>query len=236
MSLCISIKNAEKEMQDIMEAIEEDQDDKIIFDSYDTLNTQILKLIKEKDNKWVTKFFKVVKNDLIKLLEEKTEIKFQDIRNYLEKKFESIEKRQLIDYIVDLICIHNDKFSNKKNKNKEEEENDDKEDENNDKEDENKNPEINIPLEEIIKFDGFRNNQEKAINETILQNYISGVHDQIMGAGKTFIILKLIWEHYKKFGGNKINKLFPLQFFTFSLDLFGLIILLSLSKVKMKEF
>ena len=200
MSLCISIKNAEKEMHDIMNAIEEKQDDKIIFDSYDTLNTQILKIIKEKDNKWNTKFFKVVKNDLIKLLEEKTEIKFQDIRNYLENKFESLEKRQLIDYIVDLICCDYDKFSNKKNKQIKDD---------NDENEENpeeiiKDPVINIPLEEIIKIDGFRNNQIKAINNTTLQNYISGVHDQIMGAGKTFIILKLIWQHYKKYKDNKI--------------------------------
>ena len=196
MSLNISIKNAEKEMLDIMEALEEEQDDKIIFDSFETLNTQILKLIKEKDNKWITKFFKVVKNDLITLLEEKKDITLRDIRTYLEDKYESIEKRQLIDYIVDLICIHNDKFSNKKNKK------DIDHDDIIDNIDENEDPVINIPLEEIIKFDGFRNNQTKAIDNTILQNYISGVHDQIMGAGKTYIMLKSISNHYNEYKQN----------------------------------
>jgi hypothetical protein len=200
MSLYLSIKNAEKEINDIMKAINDNEEDKIIFDSYETLNTQILKLIKEKDNKWITKFFKVVKNDLSQLLEKEKEIKFHDIRNYLEEKFESIEKRQLIDYIVDLICCDNNKFSNKKNKkNNKEEENLEE-----NLEEKIEDPVINIPLEEIIKFQGFRDNQTKAINETILQNYSSGVHDQIMGAGKTFIILKLIWEHYKIYSGNNI--------------------------------
>jgi len=199
MSLYISIKNAEKEINDIMKAINDNEEDKIIFDSYETLNTQILKFIKEKDNKWISKIFKVIKKDLLELLEDKKDIKFNDIRNYLEDKFDSIEPRQLIDYIVDLICCDNNKFSNKKSKNnKEEEENEEN------PEEFIEDPVINIPLEEIIKIEGFRDNQTKAINETILQNYISGVHDQIMGAGKTFIILKLIWEHYKKFKGNKI--------------------------------
>jgi superfamily II DNA or RNA helicase len=204
MSLYISIENAKKEMNDIMDAINDKSDDKIIFDSYDTLNSSLLKSIKEKDDKWITKFFKVVKNDLLTMLEGKKELTLRDIRNYLEDKYKDTEKRQLIDYIVDLICIEDDKFYLKKNKkiNKEEEFNDD--DDNQVNQDKQNDPVINIPLEEIIKFEGFRDNQTKAIDETKNQNYISGVHDQIMGAGKTFIILKLIWEHYKKYGGNQI--------------------------------
>ena len=206
MSLYISIKNAEKEMNDIIDAINDDTDDKVIFDSYDTLNTTILKLIKEKDDKWITKFFKVVKDDLIKLLDEKKILKLRDIRDYLEDKYEDIEKRQLIDYIVDLICCDCDKFYLKKNK--KDDKNDDESDDTNDEKDEkNDNPEINIPLEEVINFKGFRKNQDRAIDNTILQGYLSGVHDQIMGAGKTFIILKLIWEHYKKY---KENKIYPI--------------------------
>ena len=203
MSLYISIENAKKEMNDIMDAINDNSDDKIIFDSYDTLNSSLLKSIKEKDDIWITKFFKVVKNDLLTMLEGNKELTLRDIRNYLEDKYKDTEKRQLIDYIVDLICIEDDKFYLKKNKkiNKEEEIDIDIDDDNQDK---HKDPVINIPLEEIIKFEGFRDNQTKAIDETKNQNYISGVHDQIMGAGKTFIILKLIWEHYKKYGGNKI--------------------------------
>jgi hypothetical protein len=198
MSLYISIQNAQKEMSDIMEVINNETDEKIIFDSYETLNTSILKLIKEKDNKWITKFFKVVKDDLIKLLEEKKELKLRDIRDYLEDKYEDTEKRQLIDFVVDLICNEADNFYLKKNVKII------KDDESVDKQEPDNDPLINIPLEEVIKIIEFRKNQEKAINSTILQEYLSGVHDQIMGAGKTYIILKLIWEHYKKYKGNKI--------------------------------
>lgn len=203
MSLNISIQNAEKEMRDILDAINDEEDEKIIFDSYDTLNTSILRLIKEKDNIWITKFFKVVKNDLITMLEEKKELKLRDIRDYLEDKYEDIEKRQLIDFVVDLICNDCNKFYLKKNNKTIKEESEKQEEQ----EDDNNDPVINIPLEEVIKFDGFRKNQIKAIEETLKQNYLSGVHDQIMGAGKTFIILKLIWEHYKKF---KENKIYPI--------------------------
>jgi len=201
MSLNVSIENAEDELKDIIKAIEDKQDDKTIFDSYETLNIAILKLIKEKDNKWVVKIFTVIKKNLIEILKEKKELKLRDIRNYLEDTFADTEKRQLIDYIVDLICIDCDTFYLKKNKKI------NKEDDEENQEDNNKDPVINIPLEDILKFDGFRNNQIKAINETKSQNYISGVHDQIMGAGKTFIILKLIWEHYKKY---KHNQIYPI--------------------------
>jgi hypothetical protein len=200
MSLAISINNAEDELRDIIKAIKDNQDDKVIFDSYETLNVSILKLIKEKDFKWLEKIFIVIKKNLLDLLKEKKELKLRNIRDYLEDTFADIEKRQLIDYIVDLICGDNDIFSSKKNKKIKNEE---EIDHNNDEQD----PVMNIPLEEIIKFEGFRKNQNKAINETISQKFISGVHDQIMGAGKTFIILKLIWEHYKL---NKSNKIYPI--------------------------
>ena len=198
MSLNVSIENAEDELKDIIKAPEDKQDDITIFDSYETLNIAILKLIKDKDNKWVEKIFTVIKKNLLEILKEKKELKLRDIRNYLEDTFIDTEKRQLIDYIVDLICIDCDTFYLKKNK-KINKENDEE-----NQEDNNKDPVINIPLEDIIKFDEFRNNQIKAIDETILENYISGVHDQIMGAGKTFVILKLIWEHYKKYKDNQI--------------------------------
>ena len=110
MSLSISIKDAEKELHNIMDAIEEKQEDKIILDSYETLNTIILKLIKEKDNKWITNIFKVIKKDLTDILEKQKELKLRDIRNYLEDMCLNIEKRQLINYIVELICVEYDNF------------------------------------------------------------------------------------------------------------------------------
>ena len=48
---------------------------------------------------------------------------------------------------------------------------------------------------DITKFE-WRENQLTAINETIKQNFSSGVHNQIMGAGKTYIMLSIISKHY----------------------------------------
>ena len=44
----------------------------------------------------------------------------------------------------------------------------------------------------IIEEPFLKLNQIKAINNTIEQGFISGIHHQIMGAGKTFIMLNLI--------------------------------------------
>ena len=51
----------------------------------------------------------------------------------------------------------------------------------------------------------FRENQLDAINNTKLQNFLSGIHVHIMGAGKTAIILNLIYEHFKI---NKTNGIY----------------------------
>lgn len=42
----------------------------------------------------------------------------------------------------------------------------------------------------------FRDNQKDAINNTINQGFKSGIHCQIMGAGKTFIMLNIIYQHW----------------------------------------
>lgn len=135
---------------------------------------------------------------------KKKEINIRDIRNYLEDTFADIENRRLINFIADLICIENDIFYSKKNKKIEEFNIENKDNDNKNIDDPNIDPNLNIPLEEVIKFDGFRKNQLRAIHETIRQKFVSGVHDQIMGAGKTYIILNLIWEHYKKYKNNDV--------------------------------
>ena len=52
----------------------------------------------------------------------------------------------------------------------------------------------------MIEYDTnfvWRPNQCKAINNTIKQGFKSGIHNQYMGTGKTYIILNLISEHYE---------------------------------------
>jgi len=60
---------------------------------------------------------------------------------------------------------------------------------------------IDEELDNFVHNFKFRESQKEAIQNTIKQNFVSGIHNQIMGAGKSIIALKLIWEHYKKFKG-----------------------------------
>lgn len=54
---------------------------------------------------------------------------------------------------------------------------------------------IQDDIEEAIKNFKWRENQKKAINNVIEQDFVSGVHSQIMGSGKSNIIFKSISEH-----------------------------------------
>jgi superfamily II DNA or RNA helicase len=71
-------------------------------------------------------------------------------------------------------------------------------------------PPQNINDIELLKYDenkkqfNFRNNQKDAINKTIEQNFESGIHCQIMGAGKTFIMLNIIYQHWLKYKQNLV--------------------------------
>lgn len=81
-------------------------------------------------------------------------------------------------------------------------------DDNSEKDDDNMEDNDNIEKDNNLKqFDDMfeiRPNQKKAIDETIKQDFKSGVHNQIMGAGKSYIILKLIDEHFKAYQDNKV--------------------------------
>lgn len=63
---------------------------------------------------------------------------------------------------------------------------------------------------ELLRYDekkepfDFRDNQKDAINKTIEQNFQSGIHCQIMGAGKTFTMLNIAQQHYTKYQQNLI--------------------------------
>jgi superfamily II DNA or RNA helicase len=57
--------------------------------------------------------------------------------------------------------------------------------------------EINDTIEDNISNFKWRLHQTDAINNTIINNYQSGLHHHIMGSGKTYIMLSIIHEHYK---------------------------------------
>ena len=60
------------------------------------------------------------------------------------------------------------------------------------------NDSLDSPLQE------FRPNQIMAIDRTVQQDFKSGIHCQIMGAGKSIIMLNLIQTHHQLYGLNKI--------------------------------
>lgn len=62
------------------------------------------------------------------------------------------------------------------------------------------NDELHVVINNVF----FRKNQLDAINKMKEQKFISGINCQIMGAGKSYIILNTIWEHYKMYPFKKI--------------------------------
>lgn len=53
-----------------------------------------------------------------------------------------------------------------------------------------------VDISESIENFKWRHNQMNAIEETIKQGFVSGIHNHIMGAGKTYILFGLIQKHY----------------------------------------
>ena len=62
----------------------------------------------------------------------------------------------------------------------------------------------NIEFDVSITNEFFRKNQRDAIAKMKEQKYSSGIHSQIMGAGKSYILLNTIYEHYRDYKQNKI--------------------------------
>ena len=58
--------------------------------------------------------------------------------------------------------------------------------------------------DELFNIDYLRDNQKLAINKMIEQKFVSGVNCQIMGAGKSIIILNTIQTHYDILKKNKL--------------------------------
>jgi superfamily II DNA or RNA helicase len=194
-----------KELDEILTAIENEETDEIIKDSYDYTQS-MLDFIKKKDKIFFEEFFDVIKDELDFVVED---LKSFELKNKKIKK-ENLEKYKKIcgDFIVDksdelrkellkhknlekkiiyhiIDSIFDDGIIYDNNNNEEIYNDDD-----NDKFIED------VKLEEVIENFEWRENQLKAINNTIEQNFASGVHNQIMGAGKTLIILHSIQRHY----------------------------------------
>ncbi len=81
MSLYISIKDAEREITNVIRALEEKEKEETILDSYDSLSPQVLRILENKNKKWAEKLFALIKLQLKKKLEEKQVITYKDVRD-----------------------------------------------------------------------------------------------------------------------------------------------------------
>ncbi len=176
------IKQVSKEIFEIIQAIDDNESDAMIYDSYEEYNKSMLDFIKSHNKQWFVKFFDmIVKN-----------IKNEMNENSLKSELLNIPKinKHIINHVIDSIYSQDNILKD------EEEDNVDFVDEQNyDVEDNAELDDIN--LEGVINNFKWRDNQLIAINNTIEQDFKSGIHNQVVGAGKSYIILKTIDEHLK---------------------------------------
>ena len=170
-----NIKKAITEIYNIIDAINDNIPDATIYDSYEEYNKKMLDFIKLKGKLWFDKFFDAIMDNIYENVGNNTII--EDLY-----KLPNINKH-LLDHIIYII------FNQETNT---------------ESDTENETEDI-VSLQETITNFRWRKNQTDAINEVLKQNFKSGIHNQVMGAGKTFIIWKQIDEHYKK---NKKSKLY----------------------------
>jgi len=203
------IKYVQKEFIEIYDAFKNNIDINIINESYENYSPNMHDFIKTKDLVWFDMFFAMI-NTMLNLGISKKNLK----KNLLSIKNSN---KNIVRHIVDIIyeedIIEEDiiEQNNERNENNENNENNEQNEQNEQNENnaENVNNEQNeglndIAIEEVINNFTWRKNQVDAINNTIKQNFCSGIHNQIMGAGKTFIILNTISEHNKLIPNKKL--------------------------------
>ena len=214
MNLQKCINTAYKEVIEIIDSLQNEEKDTDILESYENLNQPILTILKTKDSYHIKTFFDLVIEKLDNHMKQFKKVSIDDIEDIFKKNFKLTENRKFLQYVINLICDHEDVFEDKKNikliehEDHEEQEDDNEQiDNNNNEKEEEEEENLNIPIDEVIDNFSWRDNQKKAIENTIKQKFKSGVHDQIMGAGKSYIILNLIWKHYNL---NKNNLIYPI--------------------------
>jgi len=183
MSISPKIKYIQKEFIEVHEALKNNVDINMIYDSYEYYSANMHSFIKMKDPEWFNMYFLMIDTMV------KTGMTSNDLKTNLMAIPNS--NAYIINYIIEK--IYNDNITDENIINEQNEQNADL------------NAELNdIAIEEVIKNFKWRKNQLDAINNTIKQNFSSGIHNQIMGAGKTFIILNTISKHYELNPNNKL--------------------------------
>lgn len=178
------IKFIQKEFTEIFDAFNNGESIEMIYDSYSEYNGMMFDYIKSKDKQWFDFYFTMI-DDMLK-----TQIVKKELKKELTKLKDS--NKFIVNHIITNI-YDNNIIAEDLNQANQQEENNDEQTELND-----------IKIEEVINNFEWRKNQIDAITNTTNQNFCSGVHNQIMGAGKTLIILNTISEHLKLMPNKKL--------------------------------
>ena len=194
------IEKIKKEINNILSLKDESID--VILDSYE-IEIECYEFINSRDETWLAMFYKILeislkeKNNIQETIKElkayeENNMKYQSFIKYIERE---LKKEYMINE------------TNEKEILEESEKNEEKLEEILDEE-LKKNNTIEINQEELQKFKGFRENQKIARENNIKQNFSSGIHNQVTGAGKSLILLLTINDHNKKEKKNNKGKLY----------------------------
>jgi superfamily II DNA or RNA helicase len=171
-----------KELCDILRAVNDGISDAIIYNSYEKYNRSMLDYIKSKDKIWIKGFVSLIDEHLENGADE----------NLLRKELLTYKglNKYILNHIID--TIFGEEIIENEDNNSDDEEYEPKKDID------------GVKIEEVIQNFEWRKNQLDAIDRTIKQGFLSGIHNQIMGAGKTFIILHTISKHFKLYPNKKL--------------------------------
>ena len=180
------INRAKAELDDILDCIKRKEPDAEIMDSFQDISMGLLRTLKSIDHTLYNFMFDVIRKDLDPV-ENLTD---SGVKAYLYRTFQKYFDKKLLQFISDLIAQDYQVFNARGDIPEESEPEPEPEPA--------LEPEIledDQPIEELIEKFSWRSNQLKAIEKVKEQGWISGIHNQIMGAGKSLIMLKMISEH-----------------------------------------
>lgn len=200
-----NIDKIHKEIKEILDSILQKIDMEIILDSHE-IDRECYNYIKKKDMIYFKMLFDIIKKagekDNFNIDLSLKEVKKYDVNN---KSYQSLlsfikEKYDIFNNLKKKVILNFSDFSDFS----EDEEILDKKILDEKFIDEEI---IDIKLKDIQNYNGLRKNQELAQKNNISNNFSSGIHNQVTGAGKSVIMMLTINDHYKlNKNNNKNNK------------------------------
>ena len=200
--------NIRKEIDEIFDAISDGVDDGVIYDAYDDYSRSMLEFIKTKNKRWFIKLFNVIDYNLKHRYTEqmmKGELNIMKVPKSLINHLLMIVFNDPDNQIVEQPIQHNpadtddewidDDVKEVKELKEVDELADDHIADDHIADDHLADNQIAVPVLECIDNFVWRQSQSTATNNQIAQGFLPGIHNHIMGAGKTFIILRTISDH-----------------------------------------